>query len=90
MSGAYPGTIPMITYLGEDEYDPVGFDREAGDERSWGGVRRRRIFLALQTLPHILFELHYQLGLWFASFLKICMDLDKFRIRLYLLWRESY
>ena len=41
-------------------------------------VVRRRIFLALQTLPHILFKLHYhQLGL-FASFLKICMVLDMF------------
>ena len=67
----------MGTLTGGDEYDLFGFDFEAGDERSWGVVRRR-IFLALQTLPHILFKLHYhQLGL-FASFLKICMVLDRF------------
>ena len=46
---------------------------------------RRGVFLALQTLPrNILSELHHQLGL-FASFLKICMVLDMFWIRLYLL-----
>ena len=79
----------MIKYWGEDEYDLFGFDFKAGDERSWGVVRWR-IFLALQTLPHILFELHYhQLGL-FASFLKICMVLDRFRIGLDLLWHESF
>ena len=79
----------MIKYKGGDECDLFGFDFEAEDERSWGVVRRRMIFLALQTLPqtlpHILFKLHYhQLGL-FTSFLKICMVLDRFQIRLYLL-----
>ena len=47
----------MIKYEGGDECDLFGFDFEAEDERSWGVVRGRRIFLALQTLPHILFEL---------------------------------
>ena len=80
----------MIKYWGEDEYDLFGFDLEVGDERSWGDVQRRGIFLACQTLPHnILSELHYQLGL-FASFLKICMVLDMFRIGLYLLWHELF
>ena len=80
----------MIKYWGGDECDLFGFDFEAKDERSWGVVQRRRIFLALQTLPHILFELHYhQLGL-FASFLRICMVLDRFRIGLYLLWHELF
>ena len=46
-SEAYPGTIPMIKYWGEDEYDLFGFDLEVGDERSWGVVWRRRILLAL-------------------------------------------
>ena len=65
----------MIKYWGKDKYNFFGFDLEVGVERSWGGVRRRRIFLALQTLPHILFELHYhQLGL-FALFLKICIEM---------------
>ena len=32
-SKAYPGTIPMIKYWGEDEYNLFGFDFEAGDER---------------------------------------------------------
>ena len=32
-SEAYPGTIPMIKYWGEDEYDLFGFEFEAGDER---------------------------------------------------------
>ena len=60
----------MIKYEGGDKYDLFGFDFGAEDERLWGVVWRRRIFLALQTLPHILFELHYhQIGL-FASFLK--------------------
>ena len=68
----------MIKYEGGDKCGLFGFDFEAEDERLLGVVRRRRIFLALQTLPHILFELHYhQLGL-FASFLKICMVLDRF------------
>ena len=75
----------MIKYKGGDECDLLGFDFEAEGERSWGVVQRRMIFLALQTLPHILFELHYhQLGL-FTSFLKICMVLDMFQIGLYLL-----
>ena len=75
----------MIKYKGGDECDLFGFDFEAEDERSWGVVWRRMIFLALQTLPHILFKLHYhQLGL-FTSFLKICMVLDRFQIGLYLL-----
>ena len=90
-SEAYSGTIPMIKYWGEDEYNLFGFDLEVGDERSWGVVQRRGIFLALQTLPHnILSELHYhQLGL-FALFLKICIVLDMFQIGLYLLWHESF
>ena len=69
----------MIKYWGEDEYNLFGFDLEVGDERSWGDVWRRRIFLTLQTLPHnILSKLHYhQLGL-FASFLKIYMVLNMF------------
>ena len=80
----------MIKYEGGDECNLFGFDFEAEDERSWGVVQRRRIFLALQTLPHILFELHYhQLGL-FTLFLKICMVLDRFQIGLYLLWHESF
>ena len=80
----------MIKYEGGDECNLFGFDFEAEDKRSWGVVWRRRIFLALQTLPHILYELHYhQLGL-FALFLKICMVLDMFRIGLYLLWHESF
>ena len=75
----------MIKYWGEDEYNPFGFDLEVGDERSWVVVWRRRIFLALQTLPcNVLSKLHYQLGL-FALFLKICMVLDMFQIGLYLL-----
>ena len=75
----------MIKYWGEDEYDLFGFDFEAGDERSWGVVQWRGVFLALQTLSHILSELHYhQLGLS-VLFLKICMVLDMFRIGLYLL-----
>ena len=77
-SEAYPGTIPMIKYWGGDECDLFGFDFEAGDERLEEVVWWRGVFLALQTLPHILFELHYhQLGL-FTSFLKICMVLDRF------------
>ena len=32
-SKAYPGTILMIKYWGEDEYDLFGFDFEAEDER---------------------------------------------------------
>ena len=60
----------MIKYWGEDEYDLFGFDFEVADERSWGVVWRRGIFLALETLPHnILSKLHHQSGL-FASFLK--------------------
>ena len=67
----------MIKYWGEDEYGLFKFDLEVGDERSWGVVWRRGIFLALQTLPHnILSELHYQLGL-FTLFL-ISMVLDMF------------
>ena len=63
----------MIKYEGGDECDLFKVDFEAEDERSWGVVRRRRIFLELQTLPHILFELHYPLLGLFALFLKICM-----------------
>ena len=75
----------MIKYWGEDEYSLFGFDFEAGDERSWGVVWGRGVFLALQTLPHILSELHYhQLGLFTLS-LKICMVLDRLQIGLYLL-----
>ena len=85
---AYPGTIPMIKYWGEGEYDLFEFDFEVGDERPWGVVWRR-IFLALQTLPDMFSKLHHQLGL-FASFLKICMVLDMFQIELYLLWHESF
>ena len=33
-SEAYPGTIPMIKYWGEDKYNLFGFNLEAGDERS--------------------------------------------------------
>ena len=90
-SEAYPGTIFMIKYWGEDEYDLFGFDFEVADERLWGVVQRRRIFPALQTLPQNIFsELHHhQLGL-FTSFLKICMVLDMFWIGLYLLWHESF
>ena len=89
-SKAYPGTILMIKYWGEDEYNLFGFDFEAGDERSWGVVQRRGIFLALQTLPHdILSKLHYQLGL-FTLFLKIYMVLDMFQIGLYLLWHKLF
>ena len=83
MSRAYPGTIPMIKYGGGRKYDLIGFDLGVGNERH-RGVCGGRILLTLQTLPHILSELHYQLGL-LTSFLKICMVLDRFQIGLYLL-----
>ena len=67
----------MIKYWREDEYNLFGFDFEVGDERSWGVVQRRQIFLSLQTLLDMVSKLHYQLGL-FASFLKIYMVLDMF------------
>ena len=88
MSRAYPGTIPMIEYRGGGKYNLFEFNLEVGEEMSWGGVQRL-LFLTLQTLLHILFKLHYQLGL-FTSFLKICMGLDRFQIGLYLLWHESF
>ena len=57
----------MIKYQGEDKYDLFGFDFEVGDERSWGVVQRKRIFLSLQTLLHVVPKLHYQLGLFALS-----------------------
>ena len=89
MAKAYPGTIPMIKYWGEDKYDLFGFDFEAGNDWSWGVVQRRGIFLSLQTLLHMVSKLHYQLGL-FTSFLTIHMVLNMFQIGLYLLWYESF
>ena len=89
MAKAYPGTIPMIKYWGKEKYNLFGFDFEVGDERSWGIVQRRRIFLSLQTLLHMVFKLHYQLGL-FTLFLKICMVLDMFQIGLYLQGHELF
>ena len=56
--------------------------------RSWGGMQKW-IFLTLQTLLHILSDLHYHQGP-FILFLKICMVLDRFWTGLYLLWHESF